>query len=594
MKTEALNCRCCGGVLDVTSAMTVCEYCGATNFISDTAGKYINQLNRANKLRQQKEYDNAIRIYDNILSENIPSADILWLRTLCEYGIEYVPDPISTKYFPTLHRIKDESILNYYSYLDALKLSTEEQKEILIKEATEINRIQTEYLEIAKNEAPYDVFICYKETDEDTKQTTEDVAYCTRLYEILSKSGYKVFFARETLKNKLSVDYEPYIFAALKSSKVMAVIGSKSEYFTATWVKNEWSRFLKLMEKDTSKQIFFACDDPNELPRAFSLKQAQLLSHPQAMEILAKNIINYLANILKTGKNGKVGAVNASAFNIDLDSPAGILAKAKKHLIQKNFAAVYSDISDLLEIDPTNAEAYWIRTLANARHNEENIIYSKVDLTADEDYEKALTFASGELKTKIEKIKDICLGNIDLQKEFNAQMDNAAEDFRKTVASSNTYAKKAQIIEELEALKKDYDNSLLSKISGTRILQEISKKVSELDTIYKTVLDSMSSRSISEYRKFCDEKHISNLVELDMDSEKMKALRREYTEENKALRSKYLIAGDNYNLNAEIINRKDEQARKQKRMNVLEETLYEIDSAPSNFGERLMQKFLED
>ena len=55
------------------------------------------------------------------------------------------------------------------------------------------------------------------------------------------------------------------------------------------------------MEKDPSKQIFFACDDPNELPRAFSLKQAQLLSNPDAMEILAKNIINYLANILNAG-----------------------------------------------------------------------------------------------------------------------------------------------------------------------------------------------------------------------------------------------------------------------------------------------------
>ena len=51
-----------------------------------------------------------------------------------------------------------------------------------------------------------------------------------------------------------------------------------------------------------------------------------------------------------------------------------ISGQIKKHLIQKNFAAVYSDISDMLEIDPTNAEAYWIRTLANVRHNEENII----------------------------------------------------------------------------------------------------------------------------------------------------------------------------------------------------------------------------
>ena len=594
MKTEALNCRCCGGVLNVQSALAVCEYCGATNFVSDTAGKYITQLNRANKLRQQKEYDNAIRIYDNILSENIPSADILWLRTLCEYGIEYVPDPISTKYFPTLHRVKDESILNYYSYLDALKLCDEQQKEILVKEATEINRIQTEYLEIAKNEAPYDVFICYKETDEDTKKTTEDVAYCSRLYEILTKSGYKVFFARETLQNKLSVDYEPYIFAALKSSKVMAVIGSKSEYFTATWVKNEWSRFLKLMEKDSSKQIFFACDDPEELPRAFSLKQAQLLSNPNAMEILAQNIINYLVNIIKAGKNGAPGAYKKPNNQVNPDTPEGMLLRAKKHLSQKNYAAVYSNISDLLEMNPATAEAYWIRLLANVRHNEDNIIYAKVDITKDDDYDLLMTYATSSLKEKVEKIKNTCLENIRLQEEFNTHMDAVADEFRGTVLSSKTYAKKDIIVKELEDLKKDYDNYILSKISGTKILQEISRKVAELDTVYKTILDSMSSRSISEYRKFCEEKGISNLVELDMASEKMKALRKEYTEENKALRAKYPVSEEYYSLNEEILSRKDAQAKKQARMNVIEETLHEFDSIPSNFAERMVNKFLED
>ncbi|MBR5897582.1 MAG: TIR domain-containing protein, partial [Lachnospiraceae bacterium] len=501
---------------------------------------------------------------------------------------------ISNKYFPTLHRIKDESILNYYSYLDALKLCNDEQKNILVKEATEINRIQTEYLEIAKNEAPYDVFICYKETDEDTKKTTEDVAYCTRLYEILTKSGYKVFFARETLQNKLSIDYEPYIFAALKSSKVMAVIGSKSEYFTATWVKNEWSRFLKLMEKDSNKQIFFACDDPEELPRAFSLKQAQLLSNPNAMEILAQNIINYLANVLKAGKNGRPGMIKKSSGPIDLNTPEGMLMRAKKHLSQKNYAAVYSNISDLLEMNPTMPEAYWIRLLADVRHNEENIVLAKVDLTANENYDKAITFASGELKEKYEQIKDRCLENIRLQKEFNARMDIVADEFGKTVESSTTYAKKNEIVKELEDLKKDYDNRLLSKIGGSKILQEISKKVVELDTVYKTILASMSSRSITEYRKFCAEHNLSNLVELDVASEKMKALRTKYTEENKALRSKYNISEEYYSLNEEIIRRKDEQERKEARMNVLEEAIHEFDGLPTTIGEKLMKQFLDD
>jgi hypothetical protein len=584
MKTEALNCRCCGGVLDVKSALTVCEYCGATNFVSDTAGKYINQLNRANKLRQQKEYDNAIRIYDNILSENIPSADILWLRTLCEYGIEYVPDPISSKYFPTLHRVKDESILNYYSYLDALKLCDDEQKAILEKEAVEINRIQTEYLEIAKNEAPYDVFICYKETDEDTKQTTEDVAYCSRLYEILTKSGYKVFFARETLQNKLSVDYEPYIFAALKSSKVMAVIGSKSEYFTATWVKNEWSRFLKLMEKDQSKQIFFACDDPEELPRAFSLKQAQLLSNPNAMEVLAKNIINYLNNILKAGKNGLPGKKP-----VNLSSPEGMLLKATKNLNNKNYAAVYSNISDLLEIAPTMAEAYWIRLLANVRHNEDNIIYAKADLTTDENYEKAITFAGDALREKYEKIKDQCLENINLQKEFDVQLDVAADEFRQTVLSSKTYAKKDEIIKELRSLKRDYDNAVLSKFSGSKLLQEISKKVAELDSIYRTILASLSSRCISEYRKFCADHNISNLVELDNASGKMKELRNQYIEENKSLRQKYIISEEYVDLNEEILQKK--AARKR----AIEKSIHEYDHIEdTTIGDKIIRAFLDD
>ena len=115
MSIEALNCRCCGGVLNVNSSLCVCDYCGTTNFVSSTASKYVNQLNRANKLRQEREFDKAARIYDIILGENAPTADILWLRTLCEYGIEYVPDPVSDRFFPTLHRISEESILKYHS-----------------------------------------------------------------------------------------------------------------------------------------------------------------------------------------------------------------------------------------------------------------------------------------------------------------------------------------------------------------------------------------------------------------------------------------------------------------------------------------------
>ena len=86
----------------------------------------------------------------------------------------------------------------------------------------------------------------------------------------------------------------------------MVVIGTKPEYFEATWVKNEWSRFLRLKEKDPKKQIFFACDDVEDLPKAFARKQAQMLEDENSVKNLVSNIFAYLK---KT--SGAVGMADA-------------------------------------------------------------------------------------------------------------------------------------------------------------------------------------------------------------------------------------------------------------------------------------------
>ena len=345
---DTLNCRCCGGELGTFSNLTVCKHCGTTNFTSDVANKNIIQLNHANRLRRGMDFDNAARIYDDILAENEPTADVLWYRTLCEYGIEYVPDPVSDKYFPTLHRIKDESILACGFYKQAVELSEDEQKDTLLKEAKYIDEVQTKYLNIAANEAPYDVFICYKETDLESGEKTEDVELADELYNELTRMGYKVFFARETLKEKLSVEYEPYIFAALRSAKAMAVIGTKAEYFTSVWVKNEWGRFLKLMEDNPEKQMFFACDDPEELPRAFAGKQAQMLGNEKAINNLAANMDVFLKDS-KTGSKkftvlskeqelfDKILADKTDKFMADIDETA--FGHRKKEIIKDSVHA---------------------------------------------------------------------------------------------------------------------------------------------------------------------------------------------------------------------------------------------------------------
>ena len=433
MEIESLNCRCCGGVLRVKSSLCVCDYCGATNFISDVASKYINQLNRANKLRQEREFDNAARIYDVILEENIPTADILWQRTLCEYGIEYVPDPVSDKYFPTLHRINEESILAYPLYIDALALADKEQKESLQKEAEYINTIQNEYLHIAENEAPYDVFICYKETDENTGEKTEDVDLAEELYHDLTARGFKVFFAKETLQTKLSIDYEPYIFAALKSSKAMVVLGTKAEYFMSVWVKNEWGRYLKLMQNDDTKQMFFACDDPEELPRAFATKQAQLLGTDDAIRNLADNVERFLS------KNNKFE-------EIANDDREQMYSRALSFIRVKDYFGAKPFIERLIKSYPDYAPGYWLRMLNTFEATPANITHMQFDLYSNPDYKKAVELAKGDLKDVYTNTAAICKKNLSDQEKFDRILEEKSIDYFNNFEKTELGSKKAEIM----------------------------------------------------------------------------------------------------------------------------------------------------
>ena len=335
MNVEALSCQCCGAPLKLGNSVCTCDYCGTTNIVSGSTGKYIDLLNRANKLRQQCEFDRAFRVYDEILAENGSFVDVLWAQTLCEYGIEYVQDPTSGRYMPTLHRIKDESILNSDSFNEAVSMADDAQKAELKNAAMEIAKIQDDYLNIAAGEKPYDVFICYKETDDETEKRTEDSDIALKLYKKLESYGLKVFFSRITLQDKLGVNYEPYIFAALKSATVMTVIGTKPEYFSAVWVRNEWSRFYKLKELNDRKLMLFACNDVDDLPPVFRQKQAQLLTEPDAIENLSENIRDYVFKIMGENKSMVQAACPncASVFPVDPSMQAAICPKCKKPFI---------------------------------------------------------------------------------------------------------------------------------------------------------------------------------------------------------------------------------------------------------------------
>ena len=274
-----IKCKMCGGDIEISADKTfgTCEYCGSTMTLPKTDDdQRLSLFNRGTHLRRNGEFDKAAAIYERLIGENDADAEAHWNLLLCRYGIEYVQDPASGERIPTCHRASFDSILNDVDYQAALQYSDGVARSLYEKEAQRIAALQKDILAISQKETPFDVFICYKESDENGKRT-KDSALAQDIYYQLTDAGYKVFFARITLEDKLGQEYEPYIFAALHSAKVMVVVGTKPEYLNAVWVKNEWSRYLALMRTDRSRLLIpcYRDMDPYDMPEELSMLQSQ-------------------------------------------------------------------------------------------------------------------------------------------------------------------------------------------------------------------------------------------------------------------------------------------------------------------------------
>ncbi len=277
-----IKCKMCGGDIDISPDKTfgTCEYCGSTMTLPKVDDEQrAAAFNRGNHFRRSGEFDKALAVYERIVAEDDNDAEAHWCCALCRFGIEYVEDPATYEWLPTCHRASFDSFLEDVDYLAAVEHSDGITRRQYQKDAAKIAEVQRGILATSQNEQPFDVFLCYKETGEDG-QRTRDSLMAQEVYYELTEQGYRVFFARITLEDKAGTEYEPYIFAALNSAKVMVVIGTKPEHFNAVWVKNEWSRFLSMMKKDRSKLLLpcYRDMDPYDLPEALSVLQSYDMS----------------------------------------------------------------------------------------------------------------------------------------------------------------------------------------------------------------------------------------------------------------------------------------------------------------------------
>ncbi len=393
------KCKMCGGALEIVDkqSVAVCEYCGTKQTLPKLDDeKRVQLYDRANYFRRENEFDKAMGIYEMILGDDKEDCESYWGIVLCRYGIEYVEDPRMHKRIPTVNRAQFTSIFDDEDYKNAIKFSDVLQKEVYEAEASVIDKIQKGILAISQREEPFDVFICYKETDKSGNRT-QDSVYAQDIYNALTKEGYKVFFSRITLEDKLGSAYEPYIFAALNTARVMLVIGTEKENFNAVWVKNEWSRYLSLIKAGKEKTLIPVYKDisPYDMPEEFQYLQAQDMGKIGFVQDLLHGI-GKLVEVNKTTVKETVVVNNANA------NAAPLLKRAYMFLEDGDFERADEFCEQVLNIDPECAEAYLGKLMVSLSVREQQDLKNVKEPFDDRDnYRKVLRFADEDLKNEL-------------------------------------------------------------------------------------------------------------------------------------------------------------------------------------------------
>ncbi|MBR6515190.1 MAG: toll/interleukin-1 receptor domain-containing protein [Clostridia bacterium] len=483
------KCKMCGGDLEVTegAGIAICGYCGTKQTLPGTADENMqNIFNRANTLRIKSEFDKAEKLYERIIQSDSAQAEAYWGLILCKYGIEYVDDPATFKKIPTCHRASYDSIIADDDYKSAIKNADSAQRTIYEEQAKEIDRIQKEILALAQKEERYDVFICYKETDSEGRRT-QDSVIANDIYHQLTAEGFKVFYAAITLEGKLGSAYEPVIFAALHSAKVMLSIGTRPEYFNAVWVKNEWSRFLKIIKNDRTKLLIpcYRDMDAYELPEEFAHLQAQDMSKIGFINDIVRGIKKVISKDEPKPAVIKETVVTADSTQGNVTA---LLKRGYMALEDGEWNKADDFFEQTLNQNAELAEAYLGKLMAELKIRKKDSLKDMAEpFNNSNNYQKAIRFADTALKTELEGY----IEHINTRNE-NARMEGIYTRAKKEMSKSYTE----------KALKNvaSYFNSISSYKDSAELAKQCLEKAEESrkDEIIYQAKSKMSAYTISE------------------------------------------------------------------------------------------------
>ena len=476
------KCKICGGEIQPNEDGRIgkCLYCGAVQTLpKEKDDKVSNILNRANDYRINCDFDRAIYEYEKVMELDETEPEAHWGLFLSKYGVEYVKDNMTFTYKPTLHRISSVSVFDDVDYKATLKYADSISVMQYKKDAEDIEMVMKELLLLSANQEPYDVFLSYKEMDDVTRQRTDDSYLAYDLYNELTSKGYKVFFAPKSLGVGL---FEPKIYSAIISSKVMLVLGTQPKYFDAIWVKNEWSRFAELIDNGEQKVLIpiFKNMEAGQLPNK--------LAKYQALDMANISFLQTLTDLISQSVNHK-SRVN---FNKDSSTENAYLERGFLALEDRNFQQANGFFESVLNLNPHNSQAYFGKLMVEMKiSKQEQILTSSKPLKEYSNFEKAVRFADQQLKTVL------------LQYEENVTYSLNQIKYSKCIENLKNIGSKDDLLKVKDSFLEIKDFKSSSEYIGKidELLKEYEENENRTTELNKQIIELSRAKSDAQNKK---------------------------------------------------------------------------------------------
>ncbi len=431
---QRYTCKVCGEQLeDLVDGFYVCKYCGSRWKVEAEANtpQAVKSEGAWEALRSG-DFERAEERFDEAIAADKNDHEAYWGRALAGASIVYVNDLNENKKVPTCNNISEQSFADGSFVQKAIQLAPADIAAFYKQQAAYIDKVRTEWLQKASKEPAYDVFISYKDSDrEHGIERTQDSVDAQELYTELIQRGYKVFYSRISLRDKVAEQYEPYIYNAIKTAKVMIVFAEKTEYVTATWVKNEWSRFKTRIEKKekhpNSLVVVYKGLNPGELPLVLKSRQClnmgdisfltTLLKHVEKVVGASKQVQGVEKIEIQGGKIAKKQTEISQNQIKTRDVGGGTLVETslddkqtfslvQTYLSTGDYAHAKSLLDDLLFNNPNDGEFLLASFLIEKRCADFAELLKKLDTFTDADFATLENVLNCSKKSNAEKLLD--------------------------------------------------------------------------------------------------------------------------------------------------------------------------------------------